>query len=142
MSRLLPAVPLLIAAGCTYGPSLEVPVHGSPYRAAGDRPSWWAMIGTDEIAFRKADEVWQIQRRRELRVVDGVRIWRSREPNSSLTVEARREPCTDAGGQRFEDRVDVRLRGVNVDLTNNGALSSFEETLSGCGGRQLREEDR
>jgi hypothetical protein len=132
MTRLLPALFALIAAGCaTTDGEPESLVDHPVYQAFGS-PSWAVAIG-DDIALRlghdhfDAPVVVAIYRypRALAREWDGVRSWRSVRGASAIVIEARPGPCTSPGGYRFEDNVRV---------------TQGDRVLTGCGGRLLRDE--
>lgn len=131
MSRFLPALPLLVAAGCaTTQP--YAPVSDVAYQAMGIGGSAWiVVIGDDRILFRAAQGPERSWPRVLPRNVDGVRIWQSGTAEEGITITARPGPCASEDRQqrelRFEHSVTVRLG---------------EGEYRGCGGRLQPEERR
>ena len=127
MTRLLLAVPLLLAAACTTAP--YAPVRDVAYQAMGQQPFWQLVIGDDAIVFRPVAGGGERRWPRVLpRTIDGVRTWRSGSGAEGVTVTARPGPCASEGRQnremRYEHVVTVRLGEGGPELT-------------GCGGRLL-----
>ena len=135
MKRSVLLLPLLLAACADPGRPLD-PVGQQDYSAIGYEPFWSLAIGADAIALTRGpgvneagNAVRTIRYPRVLPRMNGdVRIWQSGSGTAVITVEARRaeSPC-EAGGRLFEDRVRMRLSGVE---------------LNGCGGRMLAETRR
>lgn len=125
MTRLLLALPLLLAAGCAAGSRPYAPVRDVAYQALGAEPFWLLTIGDDRILLRTGEQGELVLPRRLPRTRDGVRIWESGPDNLiTLIVEARRGPCTAPDGAVYQDHVRVRSTSVGAPL-------------EGCGGRML-----
>jgi len=134
MKRLLLALPLLLAAGCETAPEPYAPVQSVHYQAIGAEPFWQLTIGDDRIVLRLAGMSEDVVYPRTLpRTLDGITTWQSGAPPFVIVVEATAGPCSNPGGQTFENRVRVRYSGE--DLRTN---RPFTEELTGCGGGLAR----
>lgn len=127
MTRLLLALPLLLAAGCATGRTPYAPVSDVAYQAMGiGGSSWIVVIGDDRILFRAAHGPERSWPRVLPRTVDGVRVWQSGTGAEGITITARPGPCASEDRQQrelsFEHAVTVRLG---------------EGEYRGCGGRLL-----
>lgn len=128
MTRLLLALPLLLAAGCTTTQPYA-PVRDVAFQAMGSQPFWQVVIGDDAIVFRPVAGGGERRWPRVLpRTVDGVRTWQSGTGSEGVTITARPGPCADeprGGGEvRYEHFVTVRMGEDGPEL-------------NGCGGRLL-----
>ena len=134
MTRLLLALPLLLAAGCATSRTPYAPVHDVAYQAMGTQPFWQLVIGDDSIVFRPVAGGGEQRWPRVLpRTVDGVKTWQSGTGAEGITITARPGPCADEPREgrelRFEHAVTVRMGEDGPELT-------------GCGGRLLSGEGR
>ena len=127
MTRLLLALPLLFAAGCTTTQPYA-PVRDVAYQAMGSQPFWQLVIGDGDIVYRRVAGGGERRWPRVLpRTVDGVRIWQSGTGPEGITITARPGPCAaeprEGRELRYEHFVSIRM----------------EEgpELNGCGGRLL-----
>ena len=123
---------LLVLAGCAATGSEPInPVGHFEYGAMGHDPFWLVAIGDDRIILTlgpeggRADGELQTYQypRSPLHEVGGLRRWASAEDGRSISIEARRAPCTSAD-RSYPDTVTVRLD---------------RRTLQGCGGRETGE---
>ncbi len=129
MKRLLPALALLLAAGCATSGRVYQPVADTRYAALGHDPFWMLTIGDDRIVFRISRRDGDLHWPRTLpRTQNGARIWETGEGARRMTVEARRGPCAGQGRRPYEDDVVVRFA--------DGA------EYRGCGGRMLGRRER
>lgn len=117
MTRLLPALPVLLLAACATQPHVYQPVASQSYAALGSEPFWLLSIGDDRIVLRTPDgeSVWPRTMRTN---VEGVRSWESGE----IRIVARPGPCTAENERAYADYVTVTLPG---------------RQLAGCGGPLL-----
>lgn len=128
MTRLLLALPLLIAAGCATSQRPYAPVNDVRYQAMGAEPFWMLAIGDDRIVLRSSTFQGERSWPRNLpRTLAGVRSWRSEQGGSAITVESRPGPCETEGEEVYEDNVRVTVGDQN---------------LTGCGGRLLERAPR
>jgi len=128
MSRLLSALPMLLAAACTTA-TPYAPVRDVSYQAIGSQPFWQVVIGDEAIVFRPVAGGGERRWPRVLpRTVDGVRTWQSGTGAEAVTVTARPGPCASEPREghelRYEHFVTVRMGEEGVEL-------------NGCGGRLL-----
>lgn len=134
MRRLLLALPLLLAAGCTTANTPYAPVRDPVYQAMGSNPFWQIVIGDDAIVFRPVAGGGERRWPRVLpRTVDGVRTWQSGVGADGITITARPGPCADTPRQgrevAYENHVTVRMGEDGPEL-------------NGCGGRILQPAER
>lgn len=134
MRRLLLALPLLAAAGCTTASTPYAPVRDPVWQAMGSRPFWQVVIGDDAIVFRPVAGGGERRWPRVLpRTVDGVRIWQSGAGADGITITARPGPCADEPREgrevAYESHVTVRMGADGPEL-------------NGCGGRILQPAER
>jgi uncharacterized membrane protein len=121
MTRLLLALPLLLAAGCATRSTPYAPVRDVAYQAMGWAPVFFLAIGDDRIVLRDGQGNERAWPRVLPRTVGGTRIWQSGAGAEAITVTARREECR-GGGRTYRDRVTVRVPDAQ---------------LGGCGGPLL-----
>lgn len=140
MRGLLLALPLL-AAGCATASTPYAPVRVSAYQAMGANPTWVLAIGDDRMVLRTSDGNGHalgpyIFPRVLPRTVADVRTWQTdQDTNLHITIEARRSPCSNQGGQAFEDQVHVRWS--TVVFREHASPEDVTQELDGCGGRLL-----
>jgi uncharacterized membrane protein len=124
MTRLLLALPLLVAAGCATSPRPYAPVRDVAYQALGAEPFWVLAIGDGRIVLSSSTSEGERSWPRTLpRTVGGVRTWRSEQGGSAIIVESRPGPCETEGEEVYEDNVRVTVG---------------DQSLTGCGGRLVR----
>jgi uncharacterized membrane protein len=135
MKRLLLALPLLLAAGCTTASTPYAPVGDVAWQAMGWSPAWQLAIGDDRIVLRTADHGERAWPRVLPRTVDGVRTWQSGSGADGITITAQPGPCQSPA--RAESRyVQNYEHHVAVSVGAGG------EELRGCGGRLLEHVER
>ncbi|HKR24663.1 MAG TPA: hypothetical protein VJS15_05355 [Allosphingosinicella sp.] len=129
MTRLLLTLPACaLAAACATDQRPYAPVRDIRYQALGSQPFWLLAIGDDRIVLRTTQPDDERSWPRTLPRTQGVdRAWRSGEGETAILVEASDGPCSDDRGVEYADHVRVTF----------GARE-----LHGCGGRQLRGEER
>lgn len=125
MTRMLIALPLLLAAGAASAQSQRL-VANQNYEARGQHPGWRLGIGERIVLRMDPDQdgfaMLQYFPRARGRNADGMKRWESRTAGGSvMVIEARQEPCT-LGNERFRDTVTV---------------TQGPRRLSGCGGPRL-----
>ena len=133
MTRLLLALPLLFAAGCTTTQPYA-PVRDVAYQAMGSQPFWQVVIGDSAIVFRPVAGGGERRWPRVLpRTVDGVRTWQSGAGAEGITITARPGPCAaeprEGRELRYEHFVTIRMGEDGPEL-------------NGCGGRLLEGGER
>ena len=127
--KAIPVLALVLIVVACAAPRPHTPVRDVAYSAIGAEPFWLLSIGDDRIVLSRRREgrgglVEAVYPRTLPREEGGVRRWDSGEGVQVISIEARREECRNATGPVYEDRVRVRLSGVE---------------LHGCGGRIVGE---
>lgn len=129
MTRVLIALPLILAAGCATSTTPYAPVHDVSYQAMGSQPFWQVVIGDDAIVFRPVAGGGERRWPRVLpRTVDGIRTWQSGSGGDGITITARPGPCADEPREGREVHYE---HAVTVRMGEDGP------ELIGCGGRLL-----
>jgi uncharacterized membrane protein len=123
--KLFPLLAFALLAGCA-APRPYAPVADIRYNAIGAEPFWLLAIGDGRIVLSRGGEggrmVEAVYPRVLPRQEKGALVWESGEGVQVIGIEARHGRCEGARGIVYEDRVRVRLSGVE---------------LNGCGGRIL-----
>jgi uncharacterized membrane protein len=133
MTRLLPALPLLVAAACAAAPRPYAPVRDVAYQAMGWNPAWQLAIGDGRIVLRAGDGGERAWPRVLPRTVDGVRIWQSGAGADGIIVTAQPGPCQSA----------ARAGSAHVyNYEHHVSVSVGDRRLGGCGGRMIERVER